>query len=655
MFRVYAGELCFEINNNATQYHWLGINNEVISPSEHDYFRVFLDNGDEKEIAVFSKQQVGKVSGQDNDVIISYDKLIDEFNREYDIKLNIYMKSVGSNMEYYAEVENYSNVRVNEVECPFIELSKIYDNDTSKDVLFRANGPGERIINPIAHVKRRHTEYISSDYEHIWDTFTYPYHMSMPWYGIQSNEYFLYVGRHDDKFRTCAISLGCAPRFSKNEEIVFNISNFPMANKGEKTTCGKGVVSLLKGNWRTGADIYKEWANTWYFPPTSPDWIKKFTGWQRIILKHQYGRIYFKYKDLVKLYENGAKYGLDTLMVFGWWKGRFDNGYPIYEPDDELGGAEELKKAIKTIQNMGGRVILYNNGILLDVVTDYYKETGHKISKKNIDGVEYRDYYRFSDYGMTLKTFGYKTFTHACPATEEWKNKLIENAKIKLQYNPDSIFYDQIGGACSAMLCFDETHKHGKRTDEEAIYKIENVKAIRDILPIDKCIGTENLSDCVSPLFDFIHGCHMAGYGQNHFPSLYRYIFPEIIITNRFLHDEKDGFEKILNHAFVNGFRFDVSIFRGKMTDISSQPKYGEHLKYLLDIKEKYKDYFYFGTFIGDDTSFEKPFFITANLYMNCENKQILAVFNDSDKEYDFTAYGKTEKISPYGIAVIEI
>jgi hypothetical protein len=49
------------------------------------------------------------------------------------------------------------------------------------------------------------------------------------------------------------------------------------------------------------------------------------------------------------------------------------------------------------------------------------------------------------------------------------------------------------------------------------------------------------------------------------------------------------------------------------------------------------------------------PFFITANLYKNCETRQIFAVFNDSDKEYNFTAYGKTEKIRPYGIAVIEI
>jgi hypothetical protein len=91
------------------------------------------------------------------------------------------------------------------------------------------------------------------------------------------------------------------------------------------------------------------------------------------------------------------------------------------------------------------------------------------------------------------------------------------------------------------------------------------------------------------------------------------------------------------------------------MTDISSQPKYGEHLKYLLDIKEKYKDYFYYGKFIGDDTSISKPFFITANIYENTSKEHILVVFNDSDSNYNLKAYNKITTIKPYDIAVIEI
>ena len=99
------------------------------------------------------------------------------------------------------------------------------------------------------------------------------------------------------------------------------------------------------------------------------------TGWQRVILKHQFGEIYFKYSDLPKLYKSGLSYGINTLMVFGWWKGRFDNGYPVYEPDPLLGGEDGLRAAIDEIHRLGGKVHLYTNGALIDVATDYYKTT----------------------------------------------------------------------------------------------------------------------------------------------------------------------------------------------------------------------------------------------------------------------------------------
>lgn len=661
MYNVKAGKLRFCVDENGRNAKWFSHETKAISPQTHDYFRVFLDNGMEKEIAVFSKEQTGKTEGVEDDICITFDTLTDEFGRTYDVRLKLFMKSVGDTMQCYSEIENNSDVRVNEVEFPFIELEKITNENFNEDVYYLSEGLGLRRKNPIAEIRRKHTEYMAGDYEHIWWSSRYPYHMSMAWYGVKSGDYFMYVGRHDEKFRTCVFSLGASPR-GERDTLVFNISHFPVANKGEKLTLAKSVISLLKGSWKDGADIYKNWASSWYNPCEKKKWVQNFTGWQRIILKHQYGRIYFKYKDLVQVYENGKKYGLDTLMVFGWWKGRFDNGYPNYEPDEDLGGAQELKDAVAEIKRRGGHVILYNNGVLLDVTTDYYKTIGDKIEKKNIDGAPYRDYYRFSDYGMMLRTDGYKAFSLACHATDEWREKLIENAKIKLQFNPDSIFYDQLGGN-PPLFCFNKNHKHGARVDEDATFKAQNVNAVRSILPKDVCIGTENVVDCISQTFDYIHGCHLASYCPNWgFPSLYRYVFPDTIVTNRFLHDDFDKFdnwfERSMNYAFVNGLRFDVSIYRGRKVDVASCPKYANYLKYLLDLKEEYKDFFYEGgTFIGDDTSIIKPYDTIANLYQNAKGEKILILWNDttSNKNATVKAYCKKYSLAPNEFKIIRL
>ena len=55
MFYVHGGKLTFKINENADQYAWCADGLPTKSPEKHDFFRVFLDNGMEREIAVFSK------------------------------------------------------------------------------------------------------------------------------------------------------------------------------------------------------------------------------------------------------------------------------------------------------------------------------------------------------------------------------------------------------------------------------------------------------------------------------------------------------------------------------------------------------------------------------------------------------------------------
>lgn len=652
-YELQSEKLIFSLDENGQNPIWSSDSLPTRSPENANFFRVFLDNGTEREIAVFSRDQQGTVKKEGSKLTVFYDHLTDEFGRRYDVHLTVEISKENGAFCFETEVENRSNeVRVNELDCPYVELSVIAGEDIKKDVFYYPYGLGQRMENPIETVQAtNHTEYMSGDYDHVWHTATYPHQYSMAWFGVESAGHFLYVGRHDDKFRTCSLSLGTSARLQPNE-LIFNISHYPAAEKGEKLRYGRSFVALLDGGWKKGADFYKSWAKDYCPVAETPDWVKNMTGWQRIILKHQFGRIFFTYKDLVKIFEDGQKYGLDTLLVFGWWKGCFDNGYPNYEPDDALGGAEELKKSIKRIRELGGRVILYNNGVLLDVTTDYYKKVGHKIEKMNIDGTSYREYYAFSDYGMVLRTFGYKSFSSACHATEEWKEKLIENAKIKLSFDPDSLFFDQLGGHLP-RFCFNRAHKHGNRIDEDVKYKIENVRAIREITPKDKCIGTENVVDVFVGYFDYAHGCEGAIYQPKRaFPSLFRYTFPEVVVTNRFAHDNKPFFRQELNYALANGLRFDISIYRGRMIGVADLPDYAEYLKKLLDLKEEYREFFYEGRFIGDDPSLQKPLFITANIFEAKDGRRLLIVWNESGNNYTLEAYGKTFALAPNEFAL---
>jgi hypothetical protein len=191
------------------------------------------------------------------------------------------------------------------------------------DALFRPNGYGEKIVNPWSALEAYHTEYMSGDYNEIKATLTYPRPASMSWFGIETGGHFLYIGRHDERCRACCLLSAIQGREAKEPRLVSSICQYPFVKREESISCAPVVVALKEGDWRTGSDIYGEWARGSFYKPVTPQkWVTIMTGWQRVILRHQYGEIFWKYKDLPRLYLEGKKYGLDTVFVFGWWAGR---------------------------------------------------------------------------------------------------------------------------------------------------------------------------------------------------------------------------------------------------------------------------------------------------------------------------------------------
>ena len=244
-YELRTEKLIFSIDENGQNPMWSSNDCPTRSPENANFFRVFLDNGVEREIAVFSKDQKGKITEEKDKLTLSYDHLTDEFGREYDVCLTIEITREDKAFRFETEVGNQSDgVRVNEIDCPYVSLAVVADENTKKDVFYYPYGLGQRMENPIETVQAtNHTEYMAGDYDHVWRTATYPHQYSMAWFGVESARYFFYVGRHDDQFRTCSLSLGTSARLQPNE-LVFNISQYPAAEKGEKIRCGRGYVAL---------------------------------------------------------------------------------------------------------------------------------------------------------------------------------------------------------------------------------------------------------------------------------------------------------------------------------------------------------------------------------------------------------------------------
>ncbi|MBQ3928440.1 MAG: hypothetical protein II710_07355 [Clostridia bacterium] len=639
MFVLQADKLSFSISDDGRAVEWCAPGLPLRQSDDADFWRAYLDDGYHREMRVRSSLQFfGRVQKTGPDaLVVHYDRLVGDDGREFDMTLDVHMKvavSTYPGLECYASVENRDAARLNEIQLPLIDLASGCDTDRSRDILYRMNGFGDTVPNPWTALKSYHTEYIAADDKQIWCALPYPSACSMAWFGLQTGGHFLYLGQQDTRYETLLLTAGVSPRGGE-PQLILTMSQMPYAQTGEKLETMRSFVTLNEGDWRTGSDVYGNYARShWYKPPVLPEWVKVMTGWQRIICRHQFGDIQFTYADLPRAYREGQKAGLNLLMVFGWWKGRFDNGYPVYEPDEELGGAEGLRAAIDEIHAMGGRVALYTNGQLIDVSTDFYRKTGYRICRIDIDGNEYRDHYRFGNAGTALRAFGYKSFVTACAGTPEWIELQMQHADLKFSFGADSAFYDQIG-AFAPMPCFCEDHPHGKRAAAEEEGRLQCLKAIRTRCPEGRAIGTEMVTDRLMPYVHYVHGAQVGPiFTENACPSLYLRTFPETVHTDRFVHDDKPGVARLLNHAFIYGFRFDISPWRGR-TDLSSMPRLTERVRKLVDLREQYKEFFYYGTFVCD-TDVVLPQEVRKGEFLSADRtKRLLTFWNDTPNDIE--------------------
>ncbi|UVJ39229.1 DUF6259 domain-containing protein [Arthrobacter sp. CJ23] len=505
----------------------------------------------------------------------------------------------------HGAVGNADGLVVGELTLPLLALEHGAGTDRQSDVLYRPDGLGRRTPNPWAMRIPRSTEYMAADHKEASFDFEYPGEFSMAWQGLETGDHFLYLGRHDSEFRGALFSVGTRHP-GDDDYLTLSTTALPLAASTSRFDVPPIVVRAERGDWRTGAARYRRWADEWYAGPRPGDGIRGRAGWQRVILKHQHGEILYRYSDLVDIYESGLQSGISALLVFGWWAGGFDRGYPTYEPDPLLGGREELEAAIAEIHSRGGLVTLYANGNLIDRRSDYFAERGKFEAKKDMAGHEYTDGYYFADRSKRLRSFTGPDFTQGCHGAAGWRETMADVAASEVTLGTDSLFFDQIGFHRVAWPCFDQTHEHGAKTDIEAKFRIQTLESMAAVEGVE-LIGSEGVADCFIQYLDYHHGCGFAFRAEDDaFPHLFRESFPEAIISNRGIHDERDDWERQLSYAFVFNLVFDVAIHRARGL-LSELPHYGTELARLTALRSEHAAFFESGVFHAPDQAWDSP------------------------------------------------
>lgn len=582
--RVTGGPLTFHIDENASRASLSA--GDLRTAPRGRFWTLSVQHGEHRDCAVHSEEQRGRVTAGPHGVEIAYATVRAACGADLELALELQVDGDGGELRFEARGRAGDGVLVRETALPVIELAAGHD---AGEVLYRAQGLGRRIPEPRTRLYRAHTEYMNDDGAGVWESVAYPGDLTMPWQGLETGDGFLYLGRHDPEFGSVLLCAGVPPRGSEGELWMSAVT----PSGRDEFRAGPVVVALLPG-WRDGAARYRAWAEHWYTGP-HPD-TEPIEGWQRIIMRHQFGEVRFRYADLVDVFEEGRRYGLDGILLFGWWRGGFDRGYPVYEPDDELGGRSALEEAIREIRARGGFISLYANGNLIDRTTGYAAEHARSVSKKDERGLEHVAGYAFAGESRTLRHFSAGSFVIACHGAPEWRRTMAGVAETHGSLGTASIFFDQTAYHLAAWPCYDASHEHGPRTGDEARFRRQTLETIRDAAGAAS-VGSEGMSDCMIPALNFHHGWGFAFQDEPEaFPALFRTVYPEPVVSNRLLHDERPGWEDQLNYAFVHNLTFDVAIHRCRAT-VGTVPAYAQRLGRLIELRRAHRPFFAGGIF----------------------------------------------------------
>lgn len=597
-------------------------------------FRAILRTGDNWEDVAFAEQQTPRISQGADTIVITADQLKTR-DGVRDISVTMTIRLQNDRLTFDSEIRNASDSVVNEWIYPCIGTVETLEGG-QPDLLF-PRCIGERIVHVCDYLKsmdkREALHEISA---------AYPSPMSMQWMLLEDGDTCLYLSGRDDLFYTGALRA----KGSDEGGVTLEMNKFGFVKPGETWVCPSYLLWPYRGSWMEAAREYADWASTWRKPVKPKEWTRRMNGYFLVINKQQFGDEIWPYDTIPWLYDYAAARGFDTLGLFGWYHTGHDNNYPDLDVSPTMGGDGQLKAGIRAIQEKGGHVTLYCQGHLMDVNSDYYKKTGHRLEGKTRWGTPYYEFYdKFcrSDY---LHYFSRKAFSTVCPSCPEWHELMAGKADWIHSSGADGILYDQIGGM-PPYPCFDESHPHknGKPSLSHTQGRIALHRRIREQVDSYENFAymTEHVTDVHSQFLDCLHGIGSQpgpketgtpAPGIRMMPELFRYTFPETLITIR--NPLPYVTRRFANYALTYGFKLEMELRYQTDRDLieaDERPEDREYVTAVSALRRCFEDTLLTGRFLAQEgLTRDMPDTVKSTVFIAENGRKAVVLWNDGNQ-----------------------
>lgn len=360
-------------------------------------------------------------------------------------------------------------------------------------------------------------------------------------------------------------------------QLRFAMIHLPYVQPNEARELPALSVKPYRGTWHAAADIFKQ--SSARLPTASlPAWLKEPHAWLQIHVNSPEGEARTRYRDLVPLARQMARHGITGMQITGWNYGGQDQGNPSHDTDPLLGTREEFREAIRQVQNLGVKVILFAKFTWADRATDRFRTDLIRLAVKD----PYGDYYMHSGYRyqtpMQLQDINTKRLIPMCFLAEEYLGICEAEFRKMLDLGADGILFDECLHHGPAALCFDTSHGHrvGACVYANDNALIERFRKMSDPVRPDFCYAGEAIYDREAAVY---HVNYFRTENPRHRP-VHRFLRPDAAICTAVTgFDDREMVAQCLLYRYV--ISHEPFNFKGRPEDYPSTLEYAKQMDAL--------------------------------------------------------------------------
>lgn len=400
---------------------------------------------------------------------IKWDGVTDEDGEKLDIAFTAKISLTENGCVFSGEVENRSEYMIEHVAFPCFGKVNPPENAEYMNLLFSAYSGAFDVplypsfttmsgywstVNPVKFTMSPESAYalIRSDDQGV----CFSRHDAEPDYQISYFSYLMphmrdtHSGRYDNVF----------DRDGKAPYVNLAAYHMVFVQKNAKKALSAIALEPYEGSWQAGVSQYRRFYEKAFSPAPVPGWAQEIRGWYQLqMASYGYG-VRYRYTDLPEIGRELIKNGVTVMQLTGWTKEGMDGSLPSHDVDPRMGTYEELREAIRELEEMGVHVVLYCKFVFGDMRSKWYREELYKHTSKDIYGVEHC----FNGYAYDRPAMIMGANTHRlaimCMNDKRWRDVCLNEVRRMIELGASGLLFDETTNHAGNEYCFDPSHGH---------------------------------------------------------------------------------------------------------------------------------------------------------------------------------------------------